>query len=132
MEPLSQCEKYRAQHEAEYTACAQLVRTNHRECARLATRTAENGCPNGIPKHRIQPWKKIWENLVQWDDIIKNKNRIDRAAGPVQRGSRELTSICVREANTGLYLEGDFNRAGGPRAIERILSSLPQRLFVNS
>jgi hypothetical protein len=46
-------EKYRAQHEAEYAAYAQLVGTNHRECVRLATRTAENGCPNGIPKHRI-------------------------------------------------------------------------------
>jgi hypothetical protein len=35
------------------TTCAQLLGTNHRECVRLATRTAENGCPNGIPKHRI-------------------------------------------------------------------------------
>jgi len=83
----------------------------------------ENSCPSGIPKHSAYPWKKIWENLTKWDDIIKNKNRMDRAVNPVQQGFRELGRFAYERRTQRPYLAGDFNRAGGPHAIDWILSS---------
>ena len=34
-----------------------------------------------IPKRSANPWKKIWENLIQWGDFLANENRIDRDPG---------------------------------------------------
>ena len=30
-----------------------------------------------IPKRSANPWKKIWENLIQWGDFLAGENRID-------------------------------------------------------
>jgi hypothetical protein len=34
-----------------------------------------------IPKRSANPWKKIWENLIQWGDFLADENRIDRDPG---------------------------------------------------
>jgi hypothetical protein len=34
-----------------------------------------------IPKRGANPWKKIWENLIQWGDFLADENRIDRDPG---------------------------------------------------
>ena len=34
-----------------------------------------------IPKRSANPWKKIWESLIQWGDFLANENRIDRDPG---------------------------------------------------
>ena len=48
-----------------------------------------------IPKRNANPWKKIWENLIQWGDFLTNKNRIEPCdkSSPVR--DRAISSVGV-------------------------------------
>jgi hypothetical protein len=57
-----------------HLATRRLSRVNKRAVAAERRRTVVGVV---IPKRSANPWKKIWENLIQWGDFRTNKNRIE-------------------------------------------------------
>jgi hypothetical protein len=33
-----------------------------------------------IPNGNANPWRKVWEKLMQWDESLTNENRVGRCA----------------------------------------------------
>jgi hypothetical protein len=64
-----------------------------------------------IPRGNANPWKKVWEKLLEWSDFLTNENQTNWW-GRTQsiEARRDQLGASVREANAKIQFGGDFGR----------------------
>src|SRR6202035_3349678 len=73
-----------------------------------------------IPRGNANPWKKVWEKLLQWSDFLTNENQTNWCDRTQSSGARrDQLGAGVREANAKIQFGGDFSRIDRPSDIDR-------------
>jgi hypothetical protein len=73
-----------------------------------------------IPRGNANPWKKVWEKLLQWSDFLTNENQTNWCRRTQSSGARrDQLGAGVREANAKIQFGGDFSRIDRPSNIDR-------------
>ena len=73
-----------------------------------------------IPRGNANPWKKVWEKLLQRSDFLSNENQTNWCVRTQSSGARrDQLGAGVREANAKIQFGGDFSRIDRPSDIDR-------------
>jgi hypothetical protein len=73
-----------------------------------------------IPRGNANPWKKVWEKLLQWSDFLTNENQTSWCDRTQSSGARrDQLGAGVREANAKIQFGGDFSRIDRSSDIDR-------------
>jgi hypothetical protein len=73
-----------------------------------------------IPRGNANPWKKVWEKLLQWSDFLTNENQTNWCGRTQSSGARrDQLGAGVREANAKIQFRGDLSRIDRPSDIDR-------------
>jgi hypothetical protein len=76
--------------------------------------------PCSIPGGNANPWKKVWEKLLQRSDFLTNENQTNWCGQTHSSGARrDQLGAGVREANAKIQFGGDFGRLDRPGDIDR-------------